>query len=479
MTTPWSSGFETQRREATTTLSVEGTVPDWLSGTLLVNGPGAFEVGGRPLTHWFDPLAMLRRVTVDGDELRYANRYVHSRDFEFARDHGRVRTPFPGTAPDRSLPRRLYQTLVGEFPDNPVIGVARMGGEYLAITESPTALAVDPETLAVTGRYDLTEGLDADLTLGHLHYADGDFYNLGAHYGRDPGYTLFRRPDTAGGPGEPEPLTRVRVDRDYLPYVHSFALTEAHAVLTLPPVGVNLRSLLGNAVRGRTFLDAFEGHDEPTVLLVLDRDTGEVRARCEASPFFVYHHANAFVDGDEVVVDCVAFPDERAVTGLTLARLRERGLSTSGDLVRLRLPLSGGRATRETVREGPMEFPMIHYGRYNGRPYGSLWLAENDEAPIASRLTRVDPATGEATGYDPGPGAYPGEPVFVPAPDPDGETDGVVLSLVLDTDRECSRLVVLDAASMTELAAADLPHRLPYAFHGGFFRAGESGRTMN
>jgi beta-carotene 15,15'-monooxygenase len=47
--------------------------------------------------------------------------------------------------------------------------------------------------------------------------------------------------------------------------------------------------------------------------------------------------------------------------------------------------------------------------------------------------------------------------------------DGVVLTVVLDTDAECSRLVVLDGESLAELARARLPHALPFDFHGRFF----------
>ncbi|MFB6298413.1 MAG: carotenoid oxygenase family protein [Salinirussus sp.] len=481
MATQWRPAFETQPTETETHLDVEGEVPGWLRGTYLLNGPGAFEAGGEPLTHWFDAYAMLRRFGFEDDGLRYANRYVQSRDHEYEQRTGGVRRPFPGTPPDRSLPVQVWQALSGAFPDNPAIGVARMGGTTLAVTESPVGLAVDPETLSVTGRRDLTAGLDADLTLGHLHGTGDGFYNLGVSYGRDPAYTLFRRPDADPARADPTPLTRVRIDRRYVPYVHSFALTERYAVLVLPPFGLDPRALLAGAFSGGTFVDAFDGFDDPTTVVVLDRETGRESARITADPLFVYHHANAYEDGGEVVLDCVAYPDERAVTGLTLDGLRTGGPEVAGDLIRLRLPLSGGRADRTLVHEGPVEFPMIHYRRYNGREYGSVWLAEVEAGPIASRLSRVPVDGGRPAVYDPGEGVYPGEPAFVPAPSPDGETDGVVLSVLLDAGEDRSVLAVLDAAEMTELARAPLPHRLPYAFHGQFFPAGDGGtaRTMN
>jgi len=45
-----------------------------------------------------------------------------------------------------------------------------------------------------------------------------------------------------------------------------------------------------------------------------------------------------------------------------------------------------------------------------------------------------------------------------------------VLSVVLDTEREQSFLLVLDADSFEEVARAWTPHVLPFDFHGQFFR---------
>lgn len=482
----WAAGLATQPEETSAPLDVEGDLPAWLAGTYVANGPGAFEVGDRPLVHWFDSLAMLRRFRFRDGRVAYANRYVRSRDFAFARERGRVRTPFPGTPPDRSLPTRLRQVLGGEVTDNPVVGVARMGGEYLAVTESPWGVAFDPGTLETRGRRDLTAGLDADLTLGHVHYDPDEaaFYNLAASYGRERtnGYTLFRRPAGGDGPAAPEPLVRLRVDRPYLPYVHSFALTERYAVVPLLPFGVAPRSLLVGAVRRRTFLDAFGAFDDPGHLVVLDRGTGERVASVAVDPFFVYHHANAYEAdaGRSVVLDCIAYPDERAVTGLTLANLRRPSPDVpAGDLVRLRVDLDAGRVDRRVLHPGPVEFPAIHYRRYNGRSHRHVWLGEVGDGPLPTRLARVDVRGGGVSRYDPGPATFPGEPVFVPRPDPDGEADGAVLSVVLDAAADRSVLVVLDAGTMAELARAPLPHRLPYGFHGQFYDARDPARSMH
>jgi carotenoid cleavage dioxygenase-like enzyme len=67
-------------------------------------------------------------------------------------------------------------------------------------------------------------------------------------------------------------------------------------------------------------------------------------------------------------------------------------------------------------------------------------------------------------------GQYPGEPVFVPEPGAEAEDAGVLLSVVLDAARGTSFLLVLDAATLEERARAEVPHHIPFSFHGQFFK---------
>jgi carotenoid cleavage dioxygenase-like enzyme len=45
----------------------------------------------------------------------------------------------------------------------------------------------------------------------------------------------------------------------------------------------------------------------------------------------------------------------------------------------------------------------------------------------------------------------------------------VLLSVVLDGDRNTSFLLVLGATTFTELARAQAPHVVPFGFHGQYF----------
>mgnify|MGYP002762134513 CR=1 FL=1 len=78
-------GFQSLRTEHDdVTPDIEGTIPAWLSGTLLRNGPGRFEAGGQRVNHWFDGLAMLRRYAFDDGELRYSNRFLRTEAYSDA-----------------------------------------------------------------------------------------------------------------------------------------------------------------------------------------------------------------------------------------------------------------------------------------------------------------------------------------------------------------------------------------------------------
>mgnify|MGYP002761332732 FL=1 len=72
-------GFQSLRTEHDdVTPDIEGSIPAWLSGTLLRNGPGRFEAGGQRVHQRFDGLAMRRRYAFDGGELRYSNRFLRT-----------------------------------------------------------------------------------------------------------------------------------------------------------------------------------------------------------------------------------------------------------------------------------------------------------------------------------------------------------------------------------------------------------------
>jgi Lignostilbene-alpha,beta-dioxygenase and related enzymes len=132
---------------------VEGTIPGWLSGTLIRNGPGRFTVGDQRVNHWFDGLAMLRRYAFDDGAVQYSNRLLRTEAYADA-EAGRLTGQF-GT--DTRGWRRLISTLrsagLPEPTDNANVHVARIDGEYVALTEAPRRIASIRRRWRPTGRF--------------------------------------------------------------------------------------------------------------------------------------------------------------------------------------------------------------------------------------------------------------------------------------------------------------------------------------
>jgi carotenoid cleavage dioxygenase-like enzyme len=253
--------------------------------------------------------------------------------------------------------------------------------------------------------------------------------------------------------------------------MHSFALTERYAVLVEYPFVVNPPAL---ALSGRPFIENYKWEPErATTFTVIDRHAGIVKRRAQGPALFCFHHVNAFEQGDELVIDLAAYEDASIVKSLYLDHLRAGRTAMPSELRRYRVPLTaaGDVAEGERLSDGSLELPRIDYRAHNARPYRYVYGdgARSAASDFLDELVKVDVASGERkTWFEEG--CYPGEPVFVPGPDQRAEDDGVILSVVLDARSETSFLAVLDAGSFEELARAEAPLRIPFGFHGSFFR---------
>jgi carotenoid cleavage dioxygenase-like enzyme len=219
-------------------------------------------------------------------------------------------------------------------------------------------------------------------------------------------------------------------------------------------------------ISGRPYIENYRWKPElGTKITLVDRRTGEATGPFETDPFFCFHHANAYEENGSVVVDACTFADAQIVEDLYLDRLREGKPADRAELRRFRIDLDSEKVTHEQLAEG-LELPRINYGRNSERPYRYVWGVDAKSGWL-DRIVKTDVESG-ATSEWAEDGCSPGEPVFVAGPEADTEDDGVLLSVVFDSSSGRSFLVVLDAADLSELARAEVPHGIPYGFHGQF-----------
>ena len=458
-------------------LDVEGTIPAWLDGALVRNGPAHFETATGRVNHWFDGLAMLRRFGFADGEVRYTNRFLRTAAYR-SRVNGDVATTEFGTGPT-SLLRRVGSLLVPTPTDNANVTVARVAGRHVALTETPRMVAFDPERLVTFGERTFDDDLSGQWTMAHLERdrERAEQVGLTLRFGRESSYHVYRLPDGARSRTE---ITRIPVDEPA--YIHSVGLTDQYVVLPEVPFTADPRRFLSPGVE--SFVDAFRWDgDRGTRFRLVDRTDGSVET-VTGPPFFFFHTVNAFerdgAAGREVVVDLVAFADASVVGALAFDRVEQGIQRATGELRRYRIPVDGGRVTGRSIADDvalPRTAPTVRR-----RPYRYAY-AQRTGSDDKTGLVKVD-VEGESETVWREHGCFAGEPVFVPRADAgdgddgdraggtgDGrvtEDDGVVLSVVLDRDRDRSFLLVLDARTFAEEARAWLPHALPLGFHGEY-----------
>ena len=448
-------------------VGVQGTLPDWLSGVLLRNGPGMYENDGASVNHWFDGMAMLHRFAFDGaeNEVRYTSRFLRTDAYEGMRE-GEVRRSEFATDPCTGVFGRFFSYFAAPEPtDNASVNVVKDDETFRAITETTMPVEFDPETLETLDVPDELGDL-GQLTTPHPHTdpETGERVSYVTRFGRKSEYRVY----VEDGDGRD---VIAEIERDEPAYMHSFALTPGYVVLVEFPFVVSpLKIRFGND----TVAESYDWKpDRGTRFTFLNRSTGEVVASPETSPFFAFHHVNAYEDGDDVVLDIAAYDDASVVNDLYLDSLRdEPPLETpAAELRRYRVNVGTGTVETDTVYGGSFELPCIRDDR-DGRPYRYAYGVGHRNLPpreFHNRLVKVDIHERETSVWEED-STYPSEPVFVPNPDGTEEDDGVVVSVVLEPDEEASFLLVLDAGTFEEVARGRVERPVPHGFHGSFYR---------
>ena len=456
-------GFRSQDTELTDhELPVEGRLPEWLSGSLVRNGPGLFEIGGNRLRHWFDGLAMLRAYEFSDGSVTYTNRFLRSDSYADA-VAGESTSQFATDDSTFSL-RRLAQLGLPEATDNANVHVAEIDGTLVAQTEVPRWVAFDRETLETGEELAFQDTLDPHMTTAHLVADPVRECHVGhaLRFGRNHTYHLFRIPD---GTRRREEIATIETDRPA--YVHSIGVSQHHIVLVETPLRIVLRRLLSPRTEG--FFDLLRWEDRETNIYVVERETGDLVMKMPAEPFFTFHTINAYDDGDDVVVDLIAFEDDSIVADLTLEELGSEGFDGAppGRLVRFRLGLDG-TATAERLYDGGMELPVVAPS-VQTRQYRYAYAQATDREG-ANGLVKVDTERRTAMEWwerD----LYVEEPCLVQRPGARQEDDGVVLAPALNVETEQTELLVFDAETLSLRARAYVPQHSPFGFHGRFFWA--------
>jgi carotenoid cleavage dioxygenase len=219
--------------------------------------------------------------------------------------------------------------------------------------------------------------------------------------------------------------------------------------------------------------------DRHTLIHLIDRKTGD-KMEFETDPIMFFHMVNSFEQEPGIIISDVICYDEELVgdgsfnDGLTgpLHELESvHQVPTGGRIRRFRLDVSTGRCTWEDWKSDiRVELPCINRNVAARKHQYSYCIQTKNGRPLLVKLDHASGTTLTWQGQDLE-RELPHQPVFIPSTTSDGavsEDDGSLVCLVRNQVTSETSCVVLDAASMREVARLHFPkrHHIPYNGHG-------------
>ncbi len=470
----WRKGYESQPQEYNYWIDdIEGEIPQQLQGTLFRNGPGLLEIGGVALKHPFDGDGMVCAVSFLPDgRVHFRNRFVRTQGYVSEQAAGKMlyRGVF-GTAKPGGWLNNLFDLNIKNIANTNVI---YWGDKLLALWEAAEPYRLNPATLETIG----IDYLDGILQPGNafgahpwiethseLNARQSCLVNFSIKSGISSKITIFEFASNG------KLLHRHAHSIPGFSFMHDFAITPNYCLFLQNPMIFNpLPYLLG--LRGAGECIQFQPQ-QPSRLIVIPRTPPYQKVKIlEIQAGFVFHHANAFEDGNLIHLDSIAYNSLPQVQPEVSYQEVDFEALDSGQLWRLTLNLSDNSLKTQLLESRCVEFPAIHPDKV-GRDYRYLFIGAahhpTGNAPLQAIL-KIDWQSGERQLHSFAPHGYVSEPIFVPKPDATAEDDGWVLVMVYDASHHRSDVVILDAQDLTQkpLARLHLLHHIPYGLHGSW-----------
>ncbi len=435
-------------------LAVKGEVPRDLAGLYVRNSPNPqFAPIGK--YHWFDGDGMVHGLRFSDGTATYMNRWIRTRGFEAER------------AAEKALYTGILEPVRAEamgLPGGPIKDTANtdlvfhQGRLYALWWLSGTPMELSPTDLSTLGPQKFGGKLKGggfsahpkvDPRTGELVFFD---------------YSMIRTPHLRYGlvskGGE---LVRYEAIEIPTPHVlHDMAITENYSILLDFPMGWDPERLAVGKMK-----IAFD-RETPSRFGILPRHGVAADVRWfEAEPCYMYHTINAYEDGHEIVlVGCRVkdpIPLKQDTSG-KVARLDTIELVPR--LYEWRFDLATGKTKERELDDLATEFPRINdtiqgkKARFSYNP-----RVAKDAALKFDALVKYDLDSGARVVWEPPAHWLVGEASFAPAPSPDAEDHGWLVTFGTSRVEDASACFVLDARDMREVARIALPQRIPLGFH--------------
>ncbi|KAL4198341.1 hypothetical protein AMTRI_Chr03g139740 [Amborella trichopoda] len=464
-------------------LIVKGYLPDCLNGEFVRVGPNPkfAPVAGY---HWFDGDGMVHGMRIKDGKAAYVSRFVKTSRLKQEEFFGRAKFLKIGDIKGVFGLFSVYMQVLCSKLKVLDISYGTGTGNTALIFHQGRLLALSeadkPYVIKVLEDGDLqTIGLlDYDKRLQHSFTAHpkvdpftGEMFTFG--YSHTPPYVTYRVITKKGVMLDPVPIT---ISDPVM--MHDFAITENYAIFMDLPLYFRPKDM----VKGKLVF-TFDNTKKARFGVLPRYAKDELQIRWFELPnCFIFHNANAWEDGNEVVLITCRLEDFDME--LETNSSKDKVANFKNELYEMRFHMKTGEASQRKLSESAVDFPRINEN-YTGRKqrfvYGTTFEGITKVKAIVKFDLHAEPETGktrlEVGGnvqgiFELGPRRYGSEAIFVPR-EPgttSEEDDGYLIFFVHDENTGKSEINVIDAKTMSQepVAVVELPKRVPYGFHAFF-----------
>ena len=457
-------------------LQVSGKIPDDLEGVYLRNGTNLQFEQTKGRYHMFNGAGMLHQVQIKAGKARYSNTYVKTPRYQIEDAMGQDQYLHFGDLAGggkAGLARMAVAALKQRSGVLPALGVLESGSSTTAVqyhhgklyclqeTGYPFALNTRLENgyliLDGEGEWDNFDGkLDSPFTAHpKIDPVTGDWYTFSTQFSSGRLYHSVVRQ------GELAQHSVIDQQKPALAFLHDYYLTEHYLVFPDLSLRFNPKDMFGPEKSPMVF-DA--DYKMRWGVIKRDHQPGDpVRWFTTEQPGHLWHVVNGWEETrDDGGTDIVLFaPVFRSYpSNLPIHNPDEPHAKFN----KWRLNLDSGQVTEDRVLldhfyERP-SFNTAYIGRQNRYAY---LLDEEKEGMMARGVLKYDMVDEREIAYFDYGEFYGGEALFVPRVNASGEDDGYLLELLMMADR--AELLIIDAATMQEMARLHLPQRVPFGVH--------------
>ncbi|XP_070556237.1 beta,beta-carotene 15,15'-dioxygenase-like [Ptychodera flava] len=491
---------------------VQGDIPEWISGYFIHQTVGSLgnhdntEEGGK-LTHTFDGLGTVASFKFNSGHAEFSTRFYVTQPYKifdyYSRDMDKSKVAW-GTifSPMHQQQLSKWSGFNDYVNDNPNVAFWKIGDNVQAMSEALAGIWFTLDTLESKGLYpfkDTNLGLPSYMVSlnnpaheqtdedGVTVYGSTVMYDVSDITSVNATRFLYKIVDDERIPiasfheAGPFDLNQCHLNDSYPAlntrggYMHSFSMTQNYFVMPISAYLINVCSIfVSNPLDPEMpfFLGNWQFSDtKPTRFVIISRSTNQVVGEFSTPDgLFITHQLSSYELDGKMYLDMLTYQGniywhfyiDELMAG-------PRGMRTRVE--RFVVDMSDW-SLEERVELFPsrdhelLEFSTVNYQYHNAKPYKYAYMVGFD--PLPNVLIKLNVDTGESVYWGPYDGLLPGEPIFVATPGSTSEDDGVVIANVLDSNAEKGMVVVLDAATFTELGRVISPEVMPFGLHSKF-----------